>query len=88
VNEKKRENVLDCVAPDDLVHGPANCLFSGILACIGYNSSDRLHEASDHPVCQQPTANCHIGRRPTVNRSTRQSGASPTKQETSQSGIL
>jgi hypothetical protein len=87
VNEKKGENVLDCVAPDDLVHGAANCLLSGILACIGYNSPDRLREASDHPVCQQPTANCHIGRRPTVNRSTGQSGA-PPKQETSQSGIL
>jgi hypothetical protein len=79
--------MLDCVAPDGLVHGPANWLLSRILACVGYNSLDRPRVALDSPVCQQPTASCHIDRGPTVNRSTEQSGA-PQKQKVANQGIL
>jgi hypothetical protein len=64
-----------CHPPDSLVHGPTNFLLSGILACVGYNSPDRPHEAPDSPVWQPPTASYHVGRGPTVNRSTRQSDA-------------
>jgi hypothetical protein len=53
----------------------ANFLLSGILAYVGYNSPYRPCKAPDSPVCQPPTASCHVGRGPTVNRSTGQSGA-------------
>jgi hypothetical protein len=49
--KKKGESVLDCIAPDSPVHSPANCLLSGILVCVGYNSVDRLCGAPDSPVC-------------------------------------
>jgi hypothetical protein len=44
--------MLDCVAPDSPMQGPANCLFSEILAYVGYNSPDRPRGAPDSPVCQ------------------------------------
>jgi hypothetical protein len=70
---------LDCVASDGPVHGPANSLLSGILACVGYNSLDHPHEAPDSLVCQPPMASCHVGHGPTVKWSTRQSGAPPPR---------
>jgi hypothetical protein len=73
--KKKEKGVLDCVAPDTPVHGPPNCLLSRILACVGYNSPDRPRGAPDHPVCQPPTASCHVGQEPTVKWCTGQSGA-------------
>jgi hypothetical protein len=80
---KKKEKVcwteehrtVQCHSPDSPVHGSVNCLLSGILACVGYDSSDHPCEALDSPVCQPPTASCHIGRGPTVNKSTGWSGA-------------
>jgi hypothetical protein len=69
------EKVLDCAAPDSLVHGLANWALLGILACIGYNSLDRPHEAPDSPVSQRPTTSGHVITRPIVNRRTRQSRA-------------
>jgi hypothetical protein len=62
-------------APDSPLHGPANCLLSRILACIGYNSPDHPHGAPDSPVWQPPTVSCHVGRGPMVKWSTGQSGA-------------
>jgi hypothetical protein len=69
---KKKEKVcwteehlmVQCHSPDSPMNGPANCLLSGILACVSYNSSYRPREP-DSLVCQPPT----------VNRSTEQSGA-------------
>jgi hypothetical protein len=54
---------------------PVNWLLSGILAFVSYNSSNCPRVALDSAVCQQPTIRCHVGRGPTVNRSTGQSGA-------------
>jgi hypothetical protein len=68
--KKKEKGLLDHVAPDSPVHGPTNCLLSGILACVGYNSPDRLCEALDILVCQPSMASCHVGQGPTVNWST------------------
>jgi hypothetical protein len=50
--KEKGERMLDCVAPDNPMQGPANCLFSEILAYVGYNSPDRPRGAPDSPVCQ------------------------------------
>jgi hypothetical protein len=68
-------------ALDSSVHGPANCLLSGILACVDYNSLDRPRGASNSPVCQSPTASCHVSRGPMVKWSTRQSGAPRTRNQ-------
>jgi hypothetical protein len=64
-----------CLSLDSPVHGPANCLLSRILACVGYNSPDRPRGAPDSPECPPPTASCHVDRGPTVKWSTGQSGA-------------
>jgi hypothetical protein len=53
-------------APDSLVHGPANSVLSGILACVSYNSSDGPRVAPDSLVSQQPTVSGHVGSGPTV----------------------
>jgi glycine/D-amino acid oxidase-like deaminating enzyme len=57
--ERKREKVLTaehrtfrCTPDGGPVHGLANSLLSGFLACVGYNSSDSLREAQDSLVCQ------------------------------------
>jgi hypothetical protein len=60
-------------APNSTVHGPANCLLSEILSCVGYNSPERPRGPPDYPVCQPPTTSCHVGRGLTVNCSTEQS---------------
>jgi hypothetical protein len=49
-----------CHPPDSLVLGPANCLLSGILVCVGYNSPDHPCEALESPVCQPPMASYHV----------------------------
>jgi hypothetical protein len=59
--KKKEKSVLDCVALDSPMHDPANCLFSGILACASYKSPDRPRGAPNSPVCQPPTASYHVG---------------------------
>jgi hypothetical protein len=68
-------------------HGPANWALSGILACVGYNSSDRPREAPDSPVCEPPTASCYVGRGPKVKWRTGQSGA-PQKRKLANQRIL
>jgi hypothetical protein len=74
-----QHRTVQCHPPDSLVHGPTNDLLSGILVYVGYNSPDHPRGAPDRPVCQPPMATCHVGREPTVNRSTKQSSA-PTRQ--------
>jgi hypothetical protein len=83
---RNREKVMDCVAPDSLVHGPAMWALSGILAYVGYNSPNRPREAPDSSV-QPPTASCHVGWGPTVKWRTGQSGA-PQNQKLANQGIL
>jgi hypothetical protein len=46
------------------VHGLANCLVSGIPACVGYNSPNCSCGAPDSLVCQPQMASCHVGRGP------------------------
>jgi hypothetical protein len=59
---------------EEAPEGPANCLLSGILACVDYNSPDRPCGATDRPVCRPPTSSYHVGRGPTIKWSTGQSG--------------
>jgi hypothetical protein len=49
---KKKKKVAGLKAPDSSVHGLANGLLSGILACVDYNSLDGPREAPDSLVCQ------------------------------------
>jgi hypothetical protein len=57
------------------VHGLANCLLSGILAYVDYNSPDRPCGAPGSPMWQPPMASCQVGRGPTIKWSTGQFGA-------------
>jgi hypothetical protein len=76
-----------CHPLDSLVHGPTNWALSGILACVDYNSPDRLCVALDSPVSQQPTASCHVARGPTAGWRTGRSYA-PQKRKLSNQVIL
>jgi hypothetical protein len=49
--QRKRRKVAGLKAPDGSVCCPANWLLSGILACVGYNSSDCPRVAPDSAVC-------------------------------------
>jgi hypothetical protein len=76
-----------CHSPDSPVHGPANCLLSGILACVGYNLPDSPRGAPDSPVCPPPMASCHVDRGPTVKWSTGRSGVPQNRTSQSRESV-
>jgi hypothetical protein len=90
---RNMEKLLDCVAPDGLLHGPAQ------LSALGFfqPTSAKIHRIvrTRHQkvwCISHATASCHVGLGPTVIRRTGQSGAPhwtvrcPTEAETNQSG--